>query len=409
MAHQTGPQTYREGEFIIVESEFLAAEEGMQFFFEGRLYIFGPAFEGGHSAWKVQDETGSWVRAGNIRWVQWEPATISEQLVLPESIAGRALHMLPRMKSGSSPTVFSFHSDGLRLVRTAVFLEFYGEEARAEIPLIDTDGRPWVAPEIPCMMTVRFHHSTTDRVSNPSANDIAWSDVGCSFRPGVSTVTLGITRGLIHAYLKPAADPVPHWVLRITFAGDSQTSGRDMTILVDLLGQGYGPHASSSREEGTSGTFGHWKTSLVWGQQGFNATPNHTSFNDREFAMHAVDVPNSQTATTIYLTSDSTSTGTELFGELPMCDVLGDATIGSYNTGTETSWENETWGLGVLFARTGISTSDKMYSSTVVFDSTASRFRVDILNVSGLVGSSWPGDDSTLDRSFRIYSVGKRV
>jgi len=416
MTHATsGPQIFREGEFIIVEfaGDAVAFAHGDRFVFEGRAYVFGPQWEGDtRGIWRTTDGSGAWIAARNIRFIQWEPATISEQLQIPESVAGRSVGVVPMLKIGTTPSAFSFHSDGLRLVRTVAFLDFDGDDARAEIPLIDADGRPWIGPEVPCMMVVRKNDSATDRVSNPSADDVGWTEEGCSFRPGVPTINTGIpSANLIHAYLKPAADPVPHWVLRVTHAGDTQTSSNKMNVLIDLLGQGYGAHATSSRENGSSGVVGHWKTNLVWTQQGFNATPNHTAFSERSFAMHAVDVANDPgvSATVTYLTSDSTSTGTEQFSELPMCDVVADATNGSFNTAAETTWKNETWGMGIQDARSGISTSVKMYLSTVEFDSVASRFKVSIFNTSGRVNAVDPGADTAKDRSFRIYSVGKKA
>ena len=410
MTHATSPTIFREGEFIIVE---IAGEttfsHGDQFTFEGRMYVFGPQWEGDtRGIWQVRDASGDWVAARNIRWVQWEPDPIRDQLTIPDKLAGRAAAVLPMMKTGTTPSAFSFHNDGLRFVRTVVFLEQDGEDGAIDIPLIDTDGRPWIGPEVPAMMSVRITGGTaSDRVNDPAIVGVGWSDGGCHFRPGVATHNdLGYKH--IHAYLKPAADPVPHWVLRITNWSTSGTS--QVNVLVDLVGQGYGTHAATSREEGVSGTVGHWETSLLWTPQGFNATPSATAFNDRTMSMHALDVPNTAATpvfTSIYLTDDGTVTGADLFSELPLCDVLGDATIGSFNTATETSWENETWGLGVIDSLTDAVATEKQYHSSVSLEVTTLKFRLDIFNVGGRSNGTGT-NDTAKDRSFRVYSIGKR-
>jgi len=259
------------------------------------------------------------------------------------------------------------------------------------------------------MMSVRRTSGTaSDRVNDPSITGVRWLDTGCHFRPGVATENDGLGYKHVHAYLKPAADPVPHWVLRITNWSTSGTS--QVNVLVDLVGQGYGLHAATSREEGSSGTVGHWETSLLWTPQGFNATPSATAFNDRTMSMHALDVPNTAAIpvfTTIYLTDDGTATGADLFSELPLCDVVGDATIGSFNTGTETSWENETWGLGIGDSLTNAVATEKQYSSEIVLDVTSSKFRLNVWNVGGRSNGTGTSDTAK-DRSFRAYSIGKR-
>jgi len=89
---------FREGEFIVI----IAPARGQpgQFTFEGVTYVYGV---NGVPVWAIKDAFGfGWTRAANIRWIQWEPDPIRDQLTIPDKLAGRSAAVLPMMKTGTT-------------------------------------------------------------------------------------------------------------------------------------------------------------------------------------------------------------------------------------------------------------------------------------------------------------------
>lgn len=310
----------------------------------------------------------------------------------------------------SNGIVASYHLDQRRLLRTAAFVAA-GEPA-LEIPLLDDDNVPWVTPDQPWPMIVRLSSNSSDYVADPdSPTDMAWTDK--AFVPsGANIMDSGQNYGA-EVFMRLKRDPVPHWVLHVSIHNDDSSSLTDHTVLVDIIGSGYGEHSASYREEGSASTVGHWKTSLVWTQQGFMAAAGRSAWNGRKYGQGCIYVANDPTGVSpgqLWLTtggSEGTSGGTSLFSDLPAVIVFGHATLGSDVTASAYSaWKPESWGMGLgTVPNTGVTAAgmQRAYQTQLIKDSGTGKYYVYIYNT----GNDTTGvANSGYDRTFFVDAFG---
>jgi hypothetical protein len=214
--------------------------------------------------------------------------------------------------------------------------------------------------------------------------------------------------------LHPAQNPVPHWLLRIGIVKNNSTiiTG-NRTVLVDLIGTGYGLHASNNREQATGP---HWKATLMWTQQGFLTTPNRTAYNERKLGIGVIHVANDPPGAapgTLYLTTganEGLSTGTALFTDLPVVQVFGHKTLGvDVSNNVSTNWIPQSWGMGVQ-RPSATSAADpartRAYFSVIRKEAASGHYRVLVYNT-GWIGIGAFVANAAFNRTYFVYSLGK--
>ena len=388
------------------------------FLYNGRMYYW-------------QAELGYWTyREGDrwriAQWVQWHTGPIVPMYpfstIDADPVKGKPLYIWdsPIGASGSivptSSSVTSLHLDCRRWLRVLTYLPI--NDGFIEIPLLDANNVPWLSPERPWNVICRWcSNSTADNVTTPGANDLDWDEAMVCVRPGAN-IGEPTQNYSVEWSLHPATNPVPHWKLRvgITRNNSSALTGPDRTVLVDIVGSGYGAHASSSREQaGGSGV--HWKQTLMWTQQGFLSTPSRTAFNERKLGMGVLHVANDSSPPTVpgtlYLTTganEGLSTGTALFTDLPMVQVFGHAILGTdVSAAASTTWRPQSWGMGIVAPSSvaaGDPTRTRAYYSKLRKDSVTGHYRVQVFNV-GWNGSTPLGNNPAWDRTYFVYALGK--
>lgn len=324
---------------------------------------------------------------------------------LPTALDVKPAFLWPRVATGGP--VASYFTDSRRWVRVTCFINRSG--GFLEIPLLDTDGIPFLGPSIPPPFFVRKHDLSTDRVTAPATSGIQWDDIGCYHRQGAGCS--GATAMVVVTDVFPKLDPVPHWVLRVQSLSN-QTSSSKVNVLVDFFGQAFSAHSSATVEVGSGGAAGHYKVELMWGQQAFMAAGDRAALNTRLFHRGAVHINDGATGT-IYLTTGANqglSTGTNPYGtdgdDLPCVVVFGNSTTGSDVTGAASStWEPETWGLGLASdVPSGATGREKIYNSALYWEGATSRYRLDITNEFYIPGGP---RDATKDRTFFPFAFGR--
>ena len=355
------------------------------------------------------------------------PFVMSFAGAFPDSLN---LQPYPVWSRGGAGAWASFHVDCRRLLQVTALLERV--DGFAEIPLLDNDGKPLLGMSTPPMMMVRKNAGTdVDHVINPGVENVVWDDSNCfakavaSYRSGEFEERTFGTADALTVTLLTRTDPVPHWVVRIT---NSSPLGVDeaVTVMVHLLGEGYGEHDAALTTAGAGDAAGssiepdaHTAIRLVWSQQNFLDPPDVAVLNERTMGRGAVDVAN-QASELLYLTtgaSAGTSGGSQLFTHattelVPMVMVLGNATLGTYVadlTAIQT-WKPESRGMGAANTSEDAqinSDCTTAYYSTLRWETpAAAEWELTITN---------DGQDSTgtpaalYDRTFFAFSTGKGV
>jgi hypothetical protein len=349
---------------------------------------------------------------------------------LPEALDLSPYLVWPASALGTWP---SFQVASRRLLQVTAYV--YRRDGFIDIPLLDADDKPWLGTgSVPMMMIRKQGDVTTDYVLAPGTSDVDWTDANCFMRTVGSFVepdpdsqrTFGDSDALT-VTLIPKTSPVSHWVLRIQ-SSSASNSGDEQTVLVHLLGEGYGSHAASTYERGTvnvAGTSGeedaHSMTRLVWTNVEFGDAPDVSILNERKMGRGVVDVESSHPVTTetIYLTtgaSNGTAAGTALFSHadntlVPMVMVLGHKILGSYLTDQtdHTEWAPESIGMGCLstsYIAQQTSQASKAYYTYLQYDSATLDWQVRVVN-DGRDGQYVNGGHSAFNRSFFVFSCGK--
>lgn len=338
-----------------------------------------------------------------------------------DAVKGKPLHVWDFIQAAglnipTSSSIASHHLDCRRWLRVATYLSTV--EGFIEIPLLDANNVPWLSPERPWNVVCRWcSTNTSDNVTTPGANDLDWTEAQVCVRPGAN-VGHANENYSVEWSLHPVTKPVPHWLLRVGLTrnnslGTEFTGNR--TVLIDIVGTGYGLHSSASRE--VSGGVGvHWKATLMWTQQGFLTTPSLSAFNERKLGVgvvHAINKPDLSSPGTIYLTTgvnEGLSSGTALFTELPMVQVFGHAVLGvDVSNNASTNWRPQSWGMGVRRPSQGLGSPDfnrsRAYFTRVRKDSVSGHYRVQVFNVGSQGTTETP--TAAFDRTFFVYALGK--
>jgi hypothetical protein len=374
---------------------------GSRILHNGNYYYYDPA-------------SNSFVNASGRRLIvnvdfttSFDPARLTP-LGLPSEIRGvpQNVWSRPRTSVGSWP--LSMHIDQMRWAIAEIYITTGNTEY--EIPMLDSNDRPWFSPDTPPLVTCRRATTGTDYVKAAYTNGIPWFDVRTNLRP-----TPLVTAASIGVYWRLARrdTPVPHWVIKLqAFYNASSTT---LTVRFDLLGGGGHTHASSSREVGSAGVDGHWNVKLPWTQQAFDAAGSASVLNERAYGLGAVDVTNDPgTITTpgyLYLTTgvnQGLPAGTSLFGsELPMVMVLAHKLAGAANLvagAAESSWIPESFGWGWHDDQYTNETNE-LNSFDSLVETSAGVIRVGVHNSSDSSGINVA--DANLDRTYFVYAIGK--
>lgn len=361
--------------------------------------------------------TGLWIRewADARGLIRREEANVRfarglAPFAVPTTLRLRPIEIWPRPLGGR---ILSHHINARRWVRVLAYLN---ETGALEVPLLDADGLPWFGTSVPprCVMR-RSSDINSDHVGAPEVSGLSWQDIGIGLTPGGpfdSAKRTFTTTAQATWTLKVLTDPVAHWILRLETA--FQGTGANHTFLVDLHGEGYGEHASATREVGGAGSTGHWKSELMWAQQAFGDVTDAALLSQMKASVGSLDVANDPepgtSPGTLYFTTGANqglSTGTALYTKLPCVSVFGNATLGAYASSDPTTWEPETWGMGC----SGISTAaltdsgaERAYFSEVFKDSGSGHYAVRVYNVGA--NSSGAAPSAALDRTFFAFATG---
>lgn len=319
----------------------------------------------------------------------------------PEEVEGYPKYFWPTIGT-VNPPLQSYHLDAQRWVRVTAFLDSDG--ASLSVPLMINDY-PLCDPSMPpALVCVRGNYSTTDRVTAPGASGVQWTDVGALFRPNGGTSTSSQTT---RAVLKPASEPVPHWVLLISTLGGSSPPQTTINVCVDMLSNMTGGPDTQTSEVGSSGVAGHYQIWNMWPTQGFQAATNRNNYNEKRHQFGAIDVAAASGSGSLFMTTGAgagTSAGTSDFGtsdnDMPAVVVHGHTELNtSVASLTSSNWKPETWGMGVPATLHASVDRSKLFQTSVEKDTTSGKWKVNVVN--------FATTSPTHDRTFFAWAWGR--
>jgi hypothetical protein len=254
------------------------------------------------------------------------------------------------------------------------------------------------------MQIVRY--AVGDNVTNPEA--ASWFDIYTMW-PEILNGGGGVPYYCTAAWLSPARDPSPHWVLNV-HTRDGGAHG-NFTVMMDTIGPGPGVWddiSTATITNGSAGVHGYHRLKLPWSVShlDFKDTVTSAALEDPQLFEGALDVAGAYATGSLYVTSGGAAGGAAVLNssDIPAVRVLGDGTLGAYrNLALPTTWNPQSLGLG--FDHQGVVTNyqntNYRYHSELDWDAGNSRWRIQITNE----GIATPAND----RTFYAYAIGRRA
>ena len=309
--------------------------------------------------------------------------------------------------------------DQVRWLQVVAYLEVNGA---IDVPLMDSEGYPLISPAIPPLVAVRHHDETgaTDRVSDPGATNIKWTDSHVNVSKGdwAGADPAYNQLVLVNTELVREREPIDHWVLRIAveiYDPNDSLSITASNVLVQILGEGAGIPGKPGAVSGvlpddsdpdpapidngiSSGTHGHWAIWKPYSRHEHAATPTQEGLVRHVYAsLEEYMITNSLT---IYLNHPNGGQfETDVFESplvapdiIPGVLVFGDKSMQDDDSATFDHWYSSTMGRG-LYLSSGT-------PALPYCDSDASRFS------SGRSDLYWTGSVWALDLVGRWATAG---
>lgn len=297
-----------------------------------------------------------------------------------------------------NPIQLSSHIDQMRLVRITAFMAV---NSTLEIPLIDSNDVTYCDPAMVPLCVSRYNRGSTnpnnDYVDDEDNTNILWTD----FRQATRASEGIQTQPLYSCTLKLEKEPTPHWVLVVGYT-DNDTTSNNRSVLIHLVTNMAGGNYPT-KEVGSAGVAGHYKITNCFQSTTFGGASDQGVAND-PCLVRFEDYLAPSTPTTIYLTSDGTNTGSDLFqdSDPPLVIVFGHHLLATDAGSTESSWEPSTWGMGFNMTGTlsdgtsirNANASDYKYYSDLRYAS--SRWAVTVENL------------GSVNRQFYILAFGRQ-
>jgi len=290
----------------------------------------------------------------------------------------------------------SMHVDQKRICRVGTFHE---ANTTLEVRLLDEDNVPFIDPNVVPLVVQRAQQSAdnVDRVGAYSSDVPYWTDLGV----GQRAISEMLNRVMVSYSMRLEKEPVPHWVVSVSYYTNG-AAAQNKTIITDFVGQLSGLHGSTSREVGVSGTPGHYKVELLFGQQGYLSSGSLAIENQRIAGREGV-VAAAGAFTVLWLTVGGTSGGANIFDSTfpPTAWILGHQTLAT-TPASEADWKPSSRGMGFVNISGTLSNGTSIqdvsgnlfqYESRV--ERSGGKWRVNIFN------------DAATTRHFAYFVLGK--
>jgi hypothetical protein len=392
---------------------------------DGILYVvrnpdrtFGPVYSHRFRSPIVYDPTSRrWyaTRGGQdvTAYVQFAPRTplwYENTYLGASQIVGRPRLLWPYINTNVNAPFLSYQLSSSRWVRVLAFMDRFA--GFLSVPIWSSDMGPWLDPALPPLIFASRHYShgqdDTDKTISPGAAGVGWSDHGHYKAIEANIAAASFEGTSVLARCRPRLDPVPHWVLEIHSVSGDWGGPNYRTVMIDMLGNGFGEPNPISVSVGTNGVVGHYLMHMMWPAPDLLEASSLSDFNQRMFESGAIDVAESSSAS-LYLTTGANkglSTGTSNFStgdtDIPAVHVQGHSTLGSYIASASSAlWSPETFGLGInQTSATSVVGRERAYVTRLQKDGASGKWRLDVFNNSPAAGGA-------NNRSFIAWAIGR--
>jgi len=304
--------------------------------------------------------------------------------------------------ASANPGVMTYHIDQMRLVRVGAYM---ARNTTLAIPITDSDGVPYLGPEIPPMVILRWNYGGgeegADTVGGYTTGQYSDRYTGCRPAGVLGAVTTTIA---FYYELQLEKEPAPHWVIRLHYACNGTSGADNRTVVADCIGQMVGNHTASYVEVGSSGTAGHYRVERIFTGHSWLDDTSSSIFNERRFITHHVNVSASG-AGAIYLTDTGALGGNNLFhaSVMPAVRVLGHVAPGASPGANRQNWQSSSHGLGFnypvgIYGDPPISTAGQDY-----------HFQTGVMNIATTWTILINNASSTYARDYHVFAFGKRA